>query len=230
MPADRRLRRDHAVQFPRDDPAVDVPDGDRLRQHVRAEALGAGSDDADAARRAVRRSRRAPGRAQVVHGGKESVDALCTHPDVKAVSFVGSFPSASTSTRGTQNRKRVQAMGAKNHAVVMPDANKEQSSTRSSARVRRRGPALHGDLGRGARRRCEAMDPRHRREGEDAQGQRRGTEKGADLGPVISKAKERVLGLIEGRRKARSSSSTVATPRSRATRTATSSRRRCSPA
>ncbi len=42
-PADRRLRRHHAVQFPRDDPALDVPHGDRLRQYLRAEAIGAGS-------------------------------------------------------------------------------------------------------------------------------------------------------------------------------------------
>ncbi len=42
-PADRRVRRHHAVQLPGDDPAVDVPDGDRLRQHLRAQALRAGS-------------------------------------------------------------------------------------------------------------------------------------------------------------------------------------------
>lgn len=65
---------------------------------------------------------------QVVHGGKDQVDALLAHPDIKAVSFVGSVPVAEHVYRtGTQNLKRVQAMaGAKNHLVVMPDADKKQ--------------------------------------------------------------------------------------------------------
>ncbi len=60
----------------------------------------------------------------VVHGGKEAVDALLAHPLVKAVSFVGSTPIAEAIYKsGTANGKRVQALGgAKNHAVVMPDA------------------------------------------------------------------------------------------------------------
>ena len=65
---------------------------------------------------------------QLVHGGRQQVDALLTHPDVKAISFVGSVPVAQHVYRtGTQHLKRVQAMaGAKNHMVVMPDANKSQ--------------------------------------------------------------------------------------------------------
>ncbi len=65
---------------------------------------------------------------QVIHGGKDQVDALLTHPDIRAVSFVGSLPVARHVYRtGTQHLKRVQAMsGAKNHMVVMPDANREQ--------------------------------------------------------------------------------------------------------
>jgi malonate-semialdehyde dehydrogenase (acetylating)/methylmalonate-semialdehyde dehydrogenase len=65
---------------------------------------------------------------QVVHGGKEQVDALLTHPDIKAISFVGSVPVAEHVYRtGTQHLKRVQAMaGAKNHMVIMPDAPKDQ--------------------------------------------------------------------------------------------------------
>jgi malonate-semialdehyde dehydrogenase (acetylating)/methylmalonate-semialdehyde dehydrogenase len=65
---------------------------------------------------------------QVIHGGREQVDTLLTHPDIKAISFVGSVPVAQHVYRtGTQNLKRVQAMaGAKNHMVIMPDANKEQ--------------------------------------------------------------------------------------------------------
>src|SRR5436190_13237306 len=60
----------------------------------------------------------------VVHGDKEAVDALLRHPVVKAVSFVGSTPIARyIYETGAANGKRVQALGgAKNHAVVMPDA------------------------------------------------------------------------------------------------------------
>ena len=70
-----------------------------------------------------------PGVLNVVHGGKEAVDTLCTHPMVKAVSFVGSCHVGEhvynlASTHG----KRAQCMmGAKNHAIVMPDANKDQA-------------------------------------------------------------------------------------------------------
>ena len=65
---------------------------------------------------------------QIVHGGKQQVDALLAHPDIRAISFVGSLPVARHVYRtGTQHLKRVQAMsGAKNHMVVMPDANKDQ--------------------------------------------------------------------------------------------------------
>jgi malonate-semialdehyde dehydrogenase (acetylating)/methylmalonate-semialdehyde dehydrogenase len=60
----------------------------------------------------------------VVNGDKAAVDALLAHPQVKAVSFVGSTPVARAVQRGAiENGKRVQALGgAKNHAVVMPDA------------------------------------------------------------------------------------------------------------
>ena len=64
-----------------------------------------------------------------MHGGKEVVDALCTHPDIKAISFVGSTAVGThVYNLGSQHGKRVQSMmGAKNHAVVLPDANKEQT-------------------------------------------------------------------------------------------------------
>ncbi len=60
----------------------------------------------------------------VVHGDKESVDALIAHPDVAAISFVGSTPIARhIYETGTRNGKRVQALGgAKNHMIVLPDA------------------------------------------------------------------------------------------------------------
>ncbi|WP_375477782.1 CoA-acylating methylmalonate-semialdehyde dehydrogenase [uncultured Jatrophihabitans sp.] len=60
----------------------------------------------------------------VVHGDKEAVDAILTHPDIAAVSFVGSTPIARyIYETGTAHGKRVQALGgAKNHMVVLPDA------------------------------------------------------------------------------------------------------------
>jgi malonate-semialdehyde dehydrogenase (acetylating)/methylmalonate-semialdehyde dehydrogenase len=65
----------------------------------------------------------------VVHGDREAVDALLTHPGVAAISFVGSTPVAEYVYRtGTANGKRVQALGgAKNHLVVMPDADLDQA-------------------------------------------------------------------------------------------------------
>lgn len=65
----------------------------------------------------------------VVHGDKVAVDAILDHPDIKAVSFVGSSDIAHyVYARGTANAKRVQAMGgAKNHAVVLPDADMAQT-------------------------------------------------------------------------------------------------------
>ena len=65
----------------------------------------------------------------VVHGDKEAVDALLDHPKVRAISFVGSTPIAEyVYNRGTQAGKRVQALGgAKNHMVVMPDADMDQA-------------------------------------------------------------------------------------------------------
>ncbi len=64
----------------------------------------------------------------VVHGDKEMVDAILDHADIKAVSFVGSSDIAQyIYSRGTANGKRVQAFGgAKNHGIVMPDADLDQ--------------------------------------------------------------------------------------------------------
>ncbi|PXA86619.1 methylmalonate-semialdehyde dehydrogenase (CoA acylating) [Nostoc sp. 3335mG] len=65
----------------------------------------------------------------VVHGDKEIVDAILDHPDIKAVSFVGSSDIANyVYGRGAQNGKRVQCMGgAKNHGIVLPDADLDQA-------------------------------------------------------------------------------------------------------
>src|ERR1700758_3753465 len=70
-----------------------------------------------------------PGVLNVVHGGKDVVNSICTHELVKAISFVGSTAVGThVYNLASQHGKRVQSMmGAKNHAVVLPDANKEQS-------------------------------------------------------------------------------------------------------
>ena len=65
----------------------------------------------------------------VVHGDKAAVDAILTHPLIRAVSFVGSSDIAQyVYSRGTANGKRVQAMGgAKNHGIILPDADLDQA-------------------------------------------------------------------------------------------------------
>ena len=72
-----------------------------------------------------------PGVLNVVHGGRECVDALLTHPLVRAISFVGSSPVAKyIFDKGTQHGKRVQAAGgAKNYVFVLPDADFKNSVT-----------------------------------------------------------------------------------------------------
>jgi malonate-semialdehyde dehydrogenase (acetylating)/methylmalonate-semialdehyde dehydrogenase len=67
----------------------------------------------------------------VVHGGQATVEAICDHPDIDAISFVGSTKVAKiVYRRGTANLKRVLALGgAKNHLIVMPDAEPEMTSS-----------------------------------------------------------------------------------------------------
>ncbi|MGZ5048026.1 MAG: CoA-acylating methylmalonate-semialdehyde dehydrogenase [Usitatibacter sp.] len=136
----------------------------------------------------------------VVHGGKEAVDALCTHPDVKAVSFVGSTHVGEHVYKlASHHGKRAQCMmGAKNHAVVMPDANKEKSLD-----------ALVGAGFGAAGQRCMATSVavlvgEANKWIPDIVAKAKtlkvnvGTAAGTDIGPVISKqAKSRIEGLIE---------------------------------
>ena len=70
-----------------------------------------------------------PGVVNLVNGGREVVEAICDHPGIRAVSFVGSTPVARlVYQRGTHAGKRVQALGgAKNFIVVMPDADFDRS-------------------------------------------------------------------------------------------------------
>src|SRR6188472_3723118 len=71
-----------------------------------------------------------PGVVNLVHGGKDAVDALLDHPDVRAISFVGSTPIARyIYSRAAANGKRVQCQGgAKNPIVVLPDADMEMTT------------------------------------------------------------------------------------------------------
>jgi malonate-semialdehyde dehydrogenase (acetylating)/methylmalonate-semialdehyde dehydrogenase len=68
---------------------------------------------------------------QIVHGGKDAVEAICDHPGIAAVSFVGSTNTAKiVYRRATSHLKRCLALGgAKNHLIVMPDADREMAAT-----------------------------------------------------------------------------------------------------
>ena len=81
------------------------------------------------ARRASPAAGAPPGVLNVVNGDKEAVNAILDHPDISAVSFVGSTPVAKhVYSRGSLSGKRVQALGgAKNHMVIMPDADLDQA-------------------------------------------------------------------------------------------------------
>jgi malonate-semialdehyde dehydrogenase (acetylating)/methylmalonate-semialdehyde dehydrogenase len=72
-----------------------------------------------------------PGVLQIVHGGRDAVEAICDHPGIAAVSFVGSTATAKiVYRRATSNLKRCLALGgAKNHLIVMPDADREMAAT-----------------------------------------------------------------------------------------------------
>lgn len=70
-----------------------------------------------------------PGVVNVIHGQHDAVNFICDNPDIRAISFVGSDVAGKyIYERGSKNGKRVQSnMGAKNHGVIMPDANKEHT-------------------------------------------------------------------------------------------------------
>lgn len=135
----------------------------------------------------------------IVHGSAKTVDFIIDEPAIKAISFVGSNKAGEyIFTRGSAKGKRVQAnLGAKNHAAVLPDANKNQALNSIAG-------AAFGAAGQ----RCMALsalimvgetrdwlpDIAERAKKLNVNG---GFEEGADLGPVISpQAKERIEGLI----------------------------------
>jgi malonate-semialdehyde dehydrogenase (acetylating)/methylmalonate-semialdehyde dehydrogenase len=137
----------------------------------------------------------------VVQGDKVAVDALLAHPEVRAVSFVGSSPIAHyIYQRGAEAGKRVQALGgAKNHMVVMPDADLEQTvdaligAAYGSAGERCMAISVAVLVGDAAERIMPKLAERARqlRIGE-------GMQPAAEMGPVINRAAlERIRGYID---------------------------------
>ncbi|MDX1466337.1 MAG: CoA-acylating methylmalonate-semialdehyde dehydrogenase [Halomonas sp.] len=137
----------------------------------------------------------------VVQGDKDSVEALLDHPDVKALSFVGSTPIANLIyQRGASHGKRIQALGgAKNHMVVMPDANLDKAVD-----------ALIGAAYGSAGERCMAIsvavlvgdvaDTLVPRLAERARALKvkNGLELDAEMGPIVTaQAHQRITGYIE---------------------------------
>jgi malonate-semialdehyde dehydrogenase (acetylating)/methylmalonate-semialdehyde dehydrogenase len=136
----------------------------------------------------------------VVHGDKVAVDAILDSPRVAAVSFVGSTPIARyIHERGSANGKRVQALGgAKNHAIVMPDADIDFAADHLSAAAfgsageRCMAISAAVAVGSGADLVVEAVSARAR-----AVKVGPGREAGSDMGPVVTReAQQRIVGLI----------------------------------
>jgi malonate-semialdehyde dehydrogenase (acetylating)/methylmalonate-semialdehyde dehydrogenase len=137
----------------------------------------------------------------VVHGDKEAVDGILEHPGIQAVSFVGSTPIAQyVYAKGTAAGKRVQALGgAKNHMIVMPDADLDQAAD-----------ALVGAAYGSAGERCMAISVAvavGKATADELIGRLKpriaaltiapGMEDGADLGPLVTGAHlERVTGYV----------------------------------
>ncbi|MBU1702153.1 MAG: CoA-acylating methylmalonate-semialdehyde dehydrogenase [Candidatus Eisenbacteria bacterium] len=134
-----------------------------------------------------------PGVFSVVHGDKEIVEAICDHPGIAAIGFVGSTPVAkAVHLRGTRHGKRVRALGgAKNHLIVVPDADHEMTATNVVASVT--GCAGQRCMAAAVLLAVGAVDPIINRIREKMAG----IVAGGNMGPMISQAaKERVSGYI----------------------------------
>lgn len=136
----------------------------------------------------------------VVQGDKEAVDALLQHPDVEAISFVGSTPIAEyIYQEGTRRGKRVQALGgAKNHMIVMPDADLDQAADAligagyGSAGERCMAISIAVAVGDVGDKLIEKLLPRI-----DNLRVRNGMEGDADMGPLVTaQHKDKVEGYI----------------------------------
>ncbi|MEZ4633021.1 MAG: CoA-acylating methylmalonate-semialdehyde dehydrogenase [Deinococcales bacterium] len=141
------------------------------------------------------------GVVQLVNGGKETVDALLDHPDVRAVSFVGSTPVAKyIYSRATANGKRAQCQGgAKNPAVILPDADMDMAtriladSAFGCAGQRCLATSVAITVGDAAKEFTERIiaDATKRKVGY-------GLQEGVQMGPVIDvRSKTRIEGLID---------------------------------
>ena len=143
-----------------------------------------------------------PGVFNIVHGDKTAVDAILDSPDIAAVSFVGSTPIAEyVYQRGTAAGKRVQALGgAKNHMIIMPDANMDQAvdalmgAGYGSAGERCMAISVAVPVGaKTADRLVEALAPKVR-----ALKVGPASDTDSEMGPVITgDAKRRISGLID---------------------------------
>jgi malonate-semialdehyde dehydrogenase (acetylating)/methylmalonate-semialdehyde dehydrogenase len=140
-----------------------------------------------------------PGVLNVVHGGPEVAQQLCEHPDIKAVSFIGSTRVGTQIYRwASESGKRAQAMmGAKNHCIILPDANKNQAidniigSAFGAAGQRCMANSVLVLVGK-AREWLPEITERSRKLKVGP-----GSDRGADLGPLVSPAaKARVEGFI----------------------------------
>jgi malonate-semialdehyde dehydrogenase (acetylating)/methylmalonate-semialdehyde dehydrogenase len=142
-----------------------------------------------------------PGVLNIVNGGKEAVDAILNHPGIAAVSFVGSTPVAEhVYHSGTRAGKRVQALGgAKNHMVVMPDADPEQvadalmGAAYGSAGERCMSISVAVAVGASADPLIEKLAPRVR-----ALKIGPGTDAESEMGPLVTAAhRDKVKGYID---------------------------------
>ncbi len=137
----------------------------------------------------------------VVHGDKEAVDAILEHPGIGAVSFVGSTPIAKyIYETGARHGKRVQALGgAKNHAIVLPDADFAFATEAligagyGSAGERCMAISVVVAVGSAGDAMCERLAERARRVRVNV-----GTAPDAEMGPVITcAARDRIVGYID---------------------------------
>ncbi|PLC53812.1 methylmalonate-semialdehyde dehydrogenase (CoA acylating) [Pollutimonas nitritireducens] len=141
-----------------------------------------------------------PGVLNVVHGGPEIANALCDHPDIKAISFIGStHVGTEIYNRASKAGKRCQAMmGAKNHCVILPDADREVALNQLVG-------AAFGAAGQRCMATSVAVLVGKARDWLPDFVERAkklkvsiGSDRDADLGPLVSpNAKKRVEGLIQ---------------------------------
>ena len=209
------VRRHHAVQLPGHGADVDVPGGHRLRQHVRAQAERARPVRLPDPGRAVGARPGCPTASSTsLHGDKEAVDGLLEHPDVAAVSFVGSTPIAKyihepgdrqrQAGAGARRRQEPRDRPARTPTSTSPptSSSRRPSARPASAAWRSRPPSTVGGVGDSLVEQVNAK----------ARAVRVGSGRDADseMGPVVTpEARDRIVGLDRHGRAARAPSSSV---------------------